>query len=74
MRDKGESAATTWQPETTSIDEEEGEITQPLRVICSLEHHATVPRKPRARAYEEKEAESEVQRVPDWTEIGDPTA
>jgi hypothetical protein len=71
--DRGESAGTSWEPETAGSEEEENEITLPLRVICSREHHATVPRNPRQRLYVEKEAESEIQRTPDWTEIGDPT-
>jgi hypothetical protein len=72
--DRGESAGTSWEPETVRREEEENEITQPMRVICSREPHATVPRKPRQRLYEEKEAEGEIQRTPDWNEIGDPTA
>ena len=53
-----------WQPETAG--EDENDITQPMRVICS---QAGAPRSSRGY-WLKKIGESARRRTPDWTEIG----
>src|SRR5262249_42397725 len=54
-----------WPPEESPG--EEGEITHPIRIICS---QTRVPRNPRVSKL--KTMDESAPRTPDWTEIGDP--
>jgi hypothetical protein len=62
MRKTAKKTPRTWQPEVEG--EDENDITQPMRVICS---QAGAPRS--SRVYWLKKI-GESARHPDWTEIG----
>lgn len=65
MQGTAKKTSGAWQPEVTG--EDENDITQPMRVICS---QAGAPRS--SRAYWLKKI-GESARTPDWTEIGGST-
>jgi hypothetical protein len=59
--------ADDWRPEEPPS--EEGEITHPMRIICSRKGAPTA-----SRIYWLKKKAESAPRTPDWTEIGDPAA
>lgn len=67
MRKTANKASRTWQPEAGG--EDENDITQPMRVICS---RAGAPRSSRVY-WLKKIGESARRQTPDWTEIGGST-
>ncbi len=69
MKAKKSAGNERWPDASGSEEEDENDITQPIRIVCSRQPHSGQPRNPRARWLKQRE-ESGTRRTPDWTEIG----